>query len=148
MLFRSRHFNSSGPGGGLAVYYRSGYSHVGDVCKKSYQLSKFRSSDYDVISVYRSKNESRQGQIEFLIDLQKLLNSRNKIIITGDFNTDPDGSVIGKELRNWNFKQVINYPTHIEGNRIDHCYISDNIKVKIRQTPVYYSDHDKIEICV
>ena len=147
----SCHLNSSGPGGGLAVYYKSSYSHVEDIKTKHHQLSKFRSSDYDVICVYRSKNESKQGQIQFLRDLQKLLNNRRKEIITGDFNTDPDTSLIGREMRNWNYKQVISYPTHIDGNRIDHCYISDNIRseaVKIRQTPVYYSDHDKIEISV
>ena len=147
----SCHLNSSGPGGGLAVYFKSSYSHVEDIKTKHHQLSKFRSSDYDVICVYRSKNESKQGQIQFLRDLQKLLNNRRKEIITGDFNTDPDTSVIGREMRNWNYKQVISYPTHIDGNRIDHCYISDNIRneaVKIRQTPVYYSDHDKIEISV
>ena len=71
-------------------------------------------------------------------------------MITGDFNTSVS-SVISSELSNWNFKQIISYPTHIEGNLIDHCYISDKINIsslKIQQKPVYYTDHDKMHIVI
>ena len=143
------HFNSSGPGGGLAVYYKESFSHVRDIKEDQYQLTKFSSTEYDVISIYRSTNSSQQSQIQFLRDIEKLINSKKKTAITGDFNTDPVTSVIGKEMTSWGFRQVITYPTHLEGNCLDHCYISDNIStdsVKIKQTPVYYTDHDKIKI--
>ena len=83
--------------------------------------------------------------------MNTILNNRKKTIITGDFNTNHTTSVIGRELSNWNFTQIISYPTHCQGNILDHCYISDQIRpgsVKINQTPVYYTDHDKIEIVV
>ena len=106
---------------------------------------------FDVISIYRSTNSSQQTQIHFLTALEKLINNKKKTIVTGDFNTAPVTSVIGREMTSWGFKQLISYPTHLEGNCLDHCYMSDNIStgtVKIKQTPVYYTDHDKIEIIV
>ena len=144
------HFNSLGAGGGLAVYYKDCFHHVKDVNSHQHQVSKFSSESYDVICVYRSKNESKEVQIQFLSDLEKLLDSRKKTVITGDFNTSVS-SVISSELSNWNFKQIISYPTHIEGNLIDHCYISDKINIsslKIQQKPVYYTDHDKMHIVI
>ena len=144
------HFNSSGAGGGLAVYFKGGFSHVKDIRKKDYQLTKFSSNDLDIISVYRTRNESKQSQINFLKDIESLVSNKRKTLVTGDYNTDP-ASIIGREMSHWNFKQIISHPTHIAGNLIDHCYISDQIKtesVDIKQTPVYYTDHDKIEIVV
>ena len=87
--------------------------------------------------------------LDFLKDLVKFLNNKKKTIITGDFNTNSETSVISQELKSWNYKQLITSPTHRDGNIIDHCYISDNIRVdsiNIKQTPVYYTDHDKIQI--
>ena len=83
--------------------------------------------------------------------LNNLLNIMRKTVISGDFNTNPTSSVIGREMSNWNYKQMISYPTHLEGNILDHCYISDNIRpesVKIKQSPVYYTDHDRINIII
>ena len=143
------HFNSSGAGGGLAVYYKSNFYHVADIKHKHYQLTKFSSTDFNVICVYRSREERKDKQIDFLKDLVKFLNNKKKTIITGDFNTNSETSVISQELKSWNYKQLITSPTHRDGNIIDHCYISDNIRVdsiNIKQTPVYYTDHDKIQI--
>ena len=45
----------------------------------------------------------------------------------------------------WDFKQLVEYPSHIEGNIIDHIYISDKVDPKlvvVDQHPVFYSDHD------
>ena len=84
-------------------------------------------------------------------DLNNLLNIKRKTVVSGDFNINPTSSVIGREMNNWNYKQMISYPTHLAGNTLDHCYISDNIQpdsVKIKQTPVYYSDHDRINIYI
>ena len=145
------HFNSSGSGGGLAVYFKEGFSHVRDIKEDQYQLTKFSSTEYDVISIYRSTSSNQQTQIQFLTALEKLINNKKKTIVTGDFNTAPVTSVIGREMTSWGFKQLISYPTHLEGNCLDHCYMSDNIStgtVKIKQTPVYYTDHDKIQIVV
>ena len=51
------------------------------------------------------------------------------ISYTGDYNTDP-ASIIGSEMFQCSFKQIILHPTHIGGNVIDHCYISDNIRTE------------------
>ena len=143
-------FNSVGNGGGLAVYFRDSFHHVKNITKKMHQLTKVTSSELDVICVYISpQSKSQYCQLTFLRDLQSILDSRKKTVIVGDFNIESVDSVIGKEMRNWNFNQLITYPTHIDGNILDHCYTSDQISVKsvkIQQEPVYYSDHDKIEI--
>ena len=145
------HFNSTGTGGGLAIYHTDCFSPSKDIKKPHYQLSLISSSEFDVICVYRSTSDTQNNQIEFLTDLNSILNNRKRTIITGDFNTNPTTSVIGREMLNWDFTQMISYPTHCQGNLLDHCYISDKISVpsvKINQTPVYYTDHDKIEIVI
>ena len=123
------HFNSSGAGGGLAVYFKGGFSHVKDIRKKDYQLTKLSSNDLDIISVYRTRNESKESQINFLKDIESLISNKRKTIVTGDYNSDL-ASIIGRERSHWNFKQIISHPTHIGGNLIDHCYISDQCKTE------------------
>ena len=44
----------------------------------------------------------------------------------------------------WEFKQLAEYPSHIERNIIDHVYISNKVErqlVVLDHHPVYYSDH-------
>ena len=135
----------------LLIYHTDCFSPSKDIKKPHYQLSQISSSEYDVICVYRSTSDTHHNQIEFLTDLNLILNNRKKTIITGDFNTNPTTSVIGRELLNWDFTQMISLPTHCQGNLLDHCYISDKVSVpsvKISQTPVYYTDHDKLEIVI
>ena len=49
-----------------------------------------------------------------------------------------------KFMKERNFMQLIEKPTHIDGNTIDHVYINPKMKdlnVEIFQKPVPYSDH-------
>ena len=54
-------------------------------------------------------------------------------------------------MRNRNFKQLINVPTHIEGNLLDQAYIRDE-EEKIHVTGdiqgKYYSDHKALNIII
>ena len=44
--------------------------------------------------------------------------------INTDFNAlCPNENLILRELENWNFKLLIQIPTHVQGGAIDHCYI-------------------------
>ena len=90
--------------------------------------------------------------IEFLSDIRTLIFTKKKTLILGDFNFNAlcqDQNYILRELENWNFKQLIQNPTHIQGGVIDHCYISRNLPLSsifFPQESVYYTDHDIIEI--
>ena len=50
------HFNSVGPGKGIAVFYKeASFKHFCDIKKPNMQLSKLESSLLDIIVVYRSE---------------------------------------------------------------------------------------------
>ena len=79
---------------------------------------------------YRSSDSGKTIQINFLRDLNSLIKVNRKTFILGDFNFNalaPEKNLILRELENWNFKQIVDKPTHIQGGLIDHCYKSDNI---------------------
>ena len=78
------HLNSAGHGKGLAVYYNAEkFKHCIDVKKPLFQITKMRSEDVDVISVYRSSGGS---QTELLDSLKFMIEEYNPTIICGDFN--------------------------------------------------------------
>ena len=147
----SRHFNSVGNGKGLAVFFKESFKHEIDVKKDKYQMSKFQSADIDVITVYRSTDNSQVGIVAFLKDLNEILNPKKRTAILGDFNISFPDNPISRELMAWDFKQLVEYPSHIEGNIIDHIYISDKVNpelVVVDQHPVFYSDHDLFKFYV
>ena len=69
------------------------------------------------------------------------------MFVLGDFNFNAlstERNLILRELENWNFRQIVEFPTHILGGLIVHCYLSDNISPKsvhFLQKSVYYTDH-------
>lgn len=144
-----KHFTSRGNGKGLAAFYTDRFRHEIDINKVEHQISKFSSTDCDVINIYRSTDNTVSGQVKFLEDLNEVISPNKKTMIMGDFNSVFPDCLISRELQSWGYSQVIRSPTHIEGNIIDHCYVSDNVRleaVKSEQSPVYYSDHDIIKI--
>ena len=118
------------------------------------QISKLNSEKLDIIAVYRSSDSSRSNMIDFLSEMRTLISTKNKTLILGDFNFNAlcqDQNYILRELENWNFKQLVQTPTHIQGRVIDHCYISNNMplgSISLAQKSVYYTDHDIIEVTI
>ena len=111
-----------------------------------------RSKSFDVVCVYRSSVQLQAVQSEFLNDLQSLLEMERKTFILGDFNSNAyQQNSISKKVEELGFYQVINFPTHILGGLIDHCYVSTNVESEsfiINQKSVYFTDHDVIELKV
>ena len=146
------HFNSYGEGKGIALYHKEDFKHISDIKKENYQLSKLQSEKYDIICVYRSSDSVKSNKIKFLADLRDFIYTTNKTIILGDFNFNalcPNENLILRELENWNFKLLIQIPTHVQGGVIDHCYISNNFPfnlISLSQKSVYYTDHDIIKV--
>ena len=122
--------------------------------KENYQISKLQSEQYDIICVYRSSDAVKYKQIEFLSDLRGFVCEPKQTLIFGDFNFNavcPNQNYILRELESWNFKQLIQNPTHVQGGVIDHCYITNTIpaaSVMMSQKPVYYTDHDIIKVTI
>jgi exonuclease III len=113
------HLNSNGRGKGLAIYYKKNiFKHETDVKEENMQISKFTSSDIDVLVLYRSQN----GNLNLLRQhLEELMNSEKPTMVIGDFNFCflEDSSQSLKNYLTENFSQLVKEPTHIEGNLLD-----------------------------
>ena len=143
------HFNSVGPGKGIAIYFKAGsFNHVCDIKKEKMQLTIFESSRLDIITVYRSE----QGNSSELLELIKnQIRPGRNIAIFGDFNIcylSTRKNRITKYLEDNGFQQLVKESTHIQGRLIDHFYIRLETETRVytslyRYSP-YYSDHDAI----
>ena len=97
---------------------------------------------YQLVLVYAS---SGCHFSEMVTDLERMLFSNMTIIITGDLNFDKNKeNALTRFLKENNYDQVINWPTHKEGRTIDHCYVSRNARVQVTRHSPYYSDHDAL----
>ena len=143
---------SYGRGKGIATYFRTAiFTHKEDVKDSDIQLSKLTSNDFDVIVLYRSssaKFDNLKKKLAILIDLQR------PTLIIGDFNFcffSKDTNCTKQYLSYHNFKQLIEEPTHIEGNLIDHAYLRDIsgvLQTKSELHSKYYSDHRGLAIMI
>ena len=146
------HFNSVGNGKGLALYFRSNFKPVLDIKKDAYQMSKLESEEYDVISVYRSTDSNKRNQERFFADLKAMVDKNKITFVLGDFNINwinCEASIKESEFLKCGFIQLVKEPAHNQGGIIDHCYISKNVipsSVLLRQSSVYYTDHDILEV--
>ena len=144
------HVVVAGKGKGIATYYKENiFAPVTDIKEQNFQLSKFKSSQCDIISLYRSADSS-YGEITE--NLSQLINRRRATLIIGDFNfcyINSSQNVLKDFLHLLDFKQIIKAPTHIEGNLIDHAYIRDfngTLKAKHFLHSKYYSDHKGLAV--
>ena len=97
---------------------------------------------YQLVIIYASSGCPLK---ELVVDLKELLHPEMTTIIVGDFNFDKnDVNVLTRFLGKRKFSQVIDWPTHKEGRTIDHCYVSNNAKVKVTKHSPYYSDHNAL----
>ena len=143
------HFNSIGPGKGLALYYKEGtFKPTIDIKREKMQISKLEAAESHVISVYRSE----QGNLTELIErLENLITPGVTTVVCGDFNfcyIANRNNKVTKFLENTGFSQLMKDPTHIKGRLLDHFYFkSGENKIEspsmFRYSP-YYSDHDAI----
>ena len=115
------------------------------------QLTKFNSSELDIIVVYRSQ----QGNQKALNDaIDSLTNHKKPELIIGDFNfcyLDKSPIAVKQHLKGNHFKQLINEPTHIEGNLLDQAHLRD-VKGALQCTAEvhskYFTDHKALALIV
>ena len=78
------HFNGKGRGKGLATYFKSSiFKHETDKKQDHIQLSKFKSDNLDVISLYRSQacTIDTMGKL-----IREMMDTGRPQLILGDFN--------------------------------------------------------------
>ena len=125
---------------------RSHFINVGKGKQTNMLLTKFTSSELDVINVYRSSNGN---SVELLNNMIAMLTIGKPVLITGDFNIcmmNHQKNRMSKGLEIKGFRQMIKEATHIRGGHIDHVYWKDENGVwkdpQLELYCPYYSDHD------
>ena len=113
------------------------------------QLSKFSSSAFDVIVLYKSKQESPENLIQAI---EMMTQSSDAALVLGDFNycyNIDSKNAITKYMKDRQFKQLIAEPTHIEGNLLDQAHLRDIRKELTVTSEVhgkYFTDHKSLNI--
>ena len=120
-----------------------------DIKEENFQITKFSSSDIDLVVMYRSQNGD-------LIDLKHKLESldvqEKPLLVIGDFNfcfTRNSLNPAKKYLKDHCFTQLIKYPTNIKGNLLDQAYVRDKRNVLDYSSELhskYYSDHKALAV--
>ena len=139
------HHLSVGRGKGLVTYSKVPVEERVNLFDEdaTFQLITTKVKGITIISFYISPHCSN---LETIVDyLSK--HKTKKCLLIGDFNFTPQSSnILTRQLKNWNFCQIIQSPTHRDGNIIDHAYISEALSTSTFPDIhyVYYSDHQGI----
>ena len=113
------------------------------------QLSKFSSQNLDVVTLYKSQEGSEENLIKAI---HQMTEGKRPILVIGDFNISYLGTsenLTKNYMNENNFKQMINEPTHIEGNLLDQAHVRDNSGTLECTTHIqskYYSDHRSLHL--
>ena len=111
------HFACVGPGRGIAVYVKDqavSFSYQ-DIKEPFIQLGKVSLEDVDIISLYRSQEESLFRAAHLL---NELIDFEKTTLIIGDFNVCPKrrpNNEVNALLSRHKFSQLVTLPTHIDG---------------------------------
>ena len=142
-----------GDGKGIATFIKkSSIIHVQDIAEPLLQITVFKTTLLDIISIYRSAMGSDQRLLEHL---KEIILTNRATIITGDFNICFKS--VGKHrliqgLTNMGFIQLVRGATHIRGGLIDHAYWRNcghlYKEPEVQQFSPYYSDHDALLISI
>ena len=145
------HLNSQGRGKGMAIYMKEGkFNHTEDVSTPNLQISLMSSTEVDVISIYKSHEES----FKFTLDhLKATIHPEKTTIIVGDFNFCylTTTNIVTEHLEKYKFIQLVKEATHIEGSLLDQAYIrqlGEEEPPIIEMFSNYYSDHDTITVLI
>ena len=139
------HYISDGRGKGLATLTKHHPTLIEPVKKDHYSMMKIQIDNKFIIFVYISKTANHS---EYINDIERLLQNTDNFptVLIGDVNWHykQQSHPMKKYMLDKNFEQLVQKPTHDDGNIIDHVYINQLMKdmnVQIFQKPVIYSDH-------
>ena len=123
--------------------------HKCDIKKENIQLSTFTSNHLDIVTIYKYQQEVDKNLLQAI---QLMTQSEKAMLLIGDFNfgyLDGSTSSTEKYMKNNKFKQLINEPTHIEGNILDQAHFRDTrgtIECRAEVQSKYYTDHKSLNI--
>ena len=135
------HLNSIGRGKGLATYVEKEFVLREFICDELCQLMKVSREDIEIVNVYRSQEcKDFQDKLKFVVDISR------PTVICGDTNIDISkdrGKSFVEFMEKLGLTQLVTQPTHCRGGLLDHVWVTENLrdKVKVTQTAVYFSDH-------
>ena len=144
------HQVSIGHGKGVCMFAppNQEYRLIGSHADDKFQILSIMKQNIQLTLVYLSPKECPYGKVKAA--LSNILLENVDQIIVGDFNftmNDPPNE-LGNYFSQIGLKQVVDQPTQIRGNTIDHCYLSESLakttKVTIQFT--YYSDHASLSL--
>ena len=146
------HLNSNGKGKGVAIYFKEETFELANFIKKeTMQLSKFTSPVIDIVVIYRSQTGNL---MELKENIEDLMDGEKAELIVGDFNfcflSGPSNPATTFFEQN-RFLQLIQEPTHIEGNLLDQAHVRDTKQVLEFSAELhskYYTDHKALAIMV
>ena len=100
-----------------------------------------------IILVYRSP--SFESYDQFRAELLSFIPLKGPTIVCGDFNIHPNTKgnqydTLLNAMATHGFKQLVDMPTHIKGNILDHLYVREIEDPSWKFHHPYYSDHDAI----
>ena len=139
-------------GQGSAVFIKNGFEYYHDTFSDDKISAIFLSlQNVDLIFLYVSKQFSWN---KLKTVLEKWIKNERRIAILGDMNWQYDCET--SDMKTYleqilDFKQIINVPTHDQGHTLDHIYVNKKLieeKPTFGTEPVYYSDHDIIQLKV
>ena len=140
-------YASFGKGKGVAVYSQN--EPLGEplaIVEDLFSMVVFNHDEFVAIFLYRSQNcdDSHLCSV-----LEANIKQNMPIVVMGDMNFDylKKRSKLYDYLTSKGFTQEIKMPTCDTGSTLDHLYVNKEMKsfsVKIKQSTVYYSDHDII----
>ena len=140
----------SGRGGGVSLYIKEELNLLSSPMKLNLdhlQIIKAVFRTFTLIAVYRSP--SRNSHSELANILCEIIPSKGSVMIVGDINIHPkeknyNFTRFNKKMANNGLSQIIDKPTHKDGNILDHVYVREVPIAEWRFHHPYYSDHDAI----
>ena len=114
-------------------------------------MSKLSSIGIDIFSIYRSQNGNLADLSQYI---QHMVTPDKPQLIIGDLNYCQSQSQLNPLqlfLKDNQFKNLINEPTHMEGNILDQAHLQDlkrDLTVTASLHHKYYTDHKALAIII
>ena len=139
--------SSNGRGKGCAVYYQNEecFKNIKKISSKLFQIITGVYDGIQVFVLYISKEADQEN----IVNVMKELILPGSLFVIGDFNYESSTkNTLSKFLTSQGLTQIVKRPTHVDGGKIDHCYVMNEWKntVNIEYIFPYFTDH--VAICV
>ena len=140
------HHASFGKGKGCCILTDKGHEKSWTVCCENFQIVSIAAQNLQLTVVYISHDAKLDDVKQAFI---QILDMNAPQLIVGDFNFDTrESNCLETFFNQIGLKQIVQEVTHKEGRSLDHLYLSDEIKERVKHDVQfkYYSDHAAIQL--